>query len=91
MKRVISKKAHNAPRLCVRISDWLHKPIDAIPDEIGNAAGQSSYGRYAARHCFERRKPEGFHLAGEMQYVHTWEEAIDVVLLAQEADVRIDL
>ena len=68
------------------VADLEEKAVDAVVDELGDAAYAGGDGGDAAGHGFEGGEAEGLHLAGHEHEVGEREELVDVVLLAEEVD-----
>jgi hypothetical protein len=72
------------------VADREEAAVDAVVDELGDAADAGGDGGDAAGHRFEGGEAEGLHLAGEEHEVGEGKELVDVVLLAEEVDAVLD-
>ena len=86
VETVIAEQFGDAPGLGRDIAYRFEKAIDAVRDQFRHAAHARGDRRHAAGHGFERGQPEGLHFAGQQQHVVLGDQALDVVLLAEERD-----
>jgi len=70
-----------------QVAHSFEKTVHAVGDQLGHAAGIRPDGGHAARHGFQRRKPERLQLTGHQQHVRQRDEAFHVVLFSKKTDV----
>ena len=75
----------------VEVADGEQAAVDAVGDELGDAADAGGDGGDAGGHGFEGGEAEGLHLGGHEHEIGEREELEDVVLLAEEVDAVLDV